>query len=819
MKISYNWLKQYTNINVEPEKLSELLTDCGLEVEGLEKFQPIKGGLEGIVIGEVKTKEQHPNADKLTVTTVDVGRDELLNIVCGAPNVEAGQKVLVATIGTWLFMGDDSFQIKKSKIRGQLSEGMICAEDELGLGKSHEGIMVLEPAAEIGTPAKEHFNIQDDYTFEIGLTPNRADATSHFGVARDLVAVFNHINSNSSSKFNCPSVENFKADNHNTEIDIIVEDNEACPRYSGLTISGVKVEESPEWLKTRLLSIGVRPINNIVDITNFVLFETGQPLHAFDVDEITGSKVIVKKLKQGTKFITLDEVERELTANDLMICNEIEGMCIGGVFGGEKSGVNENTTKIFLESAYFDPKTIRKTSKYFGLQTDASFRFERGADPEMTIFALKRAALLIKQIVGGEISSEIIDIYPNPISRWTIDVSYKNVNRLIGKTIDRGIINKILIDLDFEIIDESTDGIKVRVPTRKVDVKREVDIIEEILRIYGYNNVEFPAKVNSSISFCPYPDPEKVQNIIADYLSNNGFTEIMNNSLTKSKYLESNTTDLEPKNNVKILNPLSQDLDVLRQSLVFGGLETIIYNINRKIPDLKLFEFGKSYSFNNDKGEENLNKYVENIQLALFITGKNEPENWKTDQTNVEFYDIKVFVSNIFRRLGFSNTLLDVNHNVSKIFIEGLSYNYNNHKLAELGQLSNNVLKDFDITQDVFYVEINWDLLLNIVKNFSIQYQETPKYPEVRRDLALLIDKSVRFEEIEKLAYQTEKSILKKINIFDVYEGEKIAEDKKSYAVSFILQSPFKTLTDKLIDKTMNRLINVFEKNLNAKIR
>jgi len=817
MKISYNWLKQYINIEVEPEKLSKLLTDCGLEVEGLEKFQSIKGGLEGVVIGEVRTKVQHPNADKLTLTTVDVGKDELLNIVCGAPNVEADQKVLVATIGTWLYMEDDSFQIKKSKIRGQVSEGMICAEDELGLGKSHDGIMVLETDAKIGTPAKEYFNIQDDYIFEIGLTPNRADATSHFGVARDLVAVFNHINSNSSSKFNCPSVENFKADNENNIIDIIVEDSEACPRYSGLTISGVRVEESPEWLKTRLLSIGVRPINNIVDITNFVLFETGQPLHAFDFDEITGRKVIVKKLKQGTKFIGLDEIERELTANDLMICNEIEGMCIGGVFGGIKSGVNESTTKIFLESAYFDPKTIRKTSKYFGLQTDASFRFERGADPETTIFALKRAALLIKQIAGGKISSEVIDIYPNPISRWNIDVSYKNVDRLIGKAIDREIIQKILIDLDFEILDKSADGFQVRVPIRKVDVKREVDIIEEILRIYGYNNIEIPSKVNSSISFHPFPDPEKVQNIIADYLSDTGFIEIMNNSLTKSKYLESFTTDLELKNNVKILNPLSQDLDVLRQSLVFGGLETIIYNINRKISDLKLFEFGKSYSYKKD--EDGLKKYSENVQLALLISGKNEPESWKIDQKNSGFYDIKVFVTNIFRKLGIINSLMTVNHDVSKIFVEGLSYHYKKHKLVEFGQLSSKLLEDFDIKQNVYYAEIQWDILVKLVKNNLIQYQETPKYPEVRRDLALLIDKSIRFEEIEKLAFQTEKSLLKKINIFDVYEGDKIDEDKKSYAVSFILQSSFKTLTDKLIDKTMNKLINVFEKDLNAKIR
>ena len=817
MKISYNWLKQYINIEVEPEKLSKLLTDCGLEVEGLEKFQSIKGGLEGVVIGEVRTKVQHPNADKLTLTTVDVGKDELLNIVCGAPNVEAGQKVLVATIGTWLYMEDDSFQIKKSKIRGQVSEGMICAEDELGLGKSHDGIMVLETDAKIGTPAKEYFNIQDDYIFEIGLTPNRADATSHFGVARDLVAVFNHINSNSSSKFICPSVENFKADNENNIIDIIVEDSEACPRYSGLTISGVRVEESPEWLKTRLLSIGVRPINNIVDITNYVLFETGQPLHAFDFDEITGRKVIVKKLKQGTKFIGLDEIERELTGNDLMICNEIEGMCIGGVFGGIKSGVCESTTKIFLESAYFDPKTIRKTSKYFGLQTDASFRFERGADPEMTIFALKRAALLIKQIAGGKISSEVIDVYPNPILRWTIDVNYKNVDRLIGKVIDRETIQKILIDLDFEILDKSADGFQVRVPIRKVDVKREVDIIEEILRIYGYNNIEIPSKVNSSISFQPFPDPEKVQNIIADYLSDTGFIEIMNNSLTKSKYLESFTTDLELKNNVKILNPLSQDLDVLRQSLVFGGLETIIYNINRKVSDLKLFEFGKSYSYNKD--EDDLKKYSENVKLALLISGKNEPESWKIDQKNSGFYDIKVFVTNIFRKLGFNNSLLTVNQDVSKIFVEGLSYNYKKHKLVEFGQLSNKLLADFDIKQNVYYAEIKWDILINLVKNNLIQYQETPKYPEVRRDLALLIDKSIRFEEIEKLAFQTEKSLLKKINIFDVYEGEKIAEDKKSYAVGFILQSPFKTLTDKLIDKTMNKLINVFEKDLNAKIR
>ncbi len=820
MKISYNWLKKYIDINFEPLKLSELLTDCGLEVEGLEKYQSIKGGLEGVVIGEVITKEKHPNADKLSLTTVDVGSDKLLNIVCGAPNVAAGQKVLVATIGTTLYSEDQSFEIKKTKIRGEISEGMICAEDELGLGTSHEGIMVLDPNAEIGVKAKEYLKIENDYIYEIGLTPNRSDATSHIGVARDLVAVFNCLNSNRKSKLNIPSVKNFKIDNHKKEIDIIIEDTEACPRYSGITVSGIQVKESPQWLKNRLKTIGVRPINNIVDITNFVLFETGQPLHAFDTDEIRGEKVIIKKLAQGTKFTTLDEIERELTKDDLIICNESNGMCIAGVFGGTKSGVTKKTKNIFLESAYFDPKTIRKTSKYHALQTDASFRFERGADPNITVYALKRAAMLIKEIAGGSISSEIMDVYPEPINKLTIDVLYKNIDRLIGKSIERKIIKNILNDLDIDIIQESDKGLKLSIPTCKVDVRCEADIIEEILRIYGYNNVEFTTQVKSSLSFSSKPDKEKIQNLISGYLCDNGFSEIINNSLINSAYIEKNNV-FDKKNNVKILNPISNDLDVLRQSLFFGGLETIAYNQNRKITDLKLFEFGNIYFYDFDKliKDNPLTKYIETKHLSLFITGQKHKESWSATPEIVDFFYLKAFVNNILKRLDIDISKMEISLKTSNNFQEGMLYTLKKSKLVEFGSVSKNPLKDFGIKQEVFYADFNWDLVLDTLKDNKIKYHEIPKYPEVKRDLALLIDKNIQFEDIEKLANQTEKQLLKSVNLFDIYEGDEIETGKKSYAVSFIFQNPEKTLTDKIVDKVMNRLISAFEKNFNAKIR
>ncbi|MCD4746388.1 MAG: phenylalanine--tRNA ligase subunit beta [Bacteroidales bacterium] len=819
MKISYNWLKQYLDIDIEPLKLSELLTDCGLEIEGLEKYQSVKGGLEGIVIGEIKTCEKHPNADKLSITTVDIGEKNILPIVCGAPNVAAGQKVLIATVGTTLYSENQSFVIRKTKLRGEVSEGMICAEDELGLGTSHEGIMVLDADSKVGTPANFFFNISEDYIFEIGLTPNRSDATSHIGVARDLKAVFDNLYKKNYN-LKIPSVKEFCIDNNDREIEVIIEDNLACPRYSGLTISGIKVKESPDWLKNSLDSIGLRPINNIVDITNFVLFETGQPLHAFDTNEITGNKIIIKKLSEGTKFLTLDEVERELTKDDLMICNKDEGMCIAGVFGGINSGVTEKTTNIFLESAYFNPKTIRKTSKHHSLKTDASFRFERGADPEMTIYALKRAALLIKKIAGGKISSNIKDVYPKQIKKNEINISYRNVDRLIGKSIDKKIIKNILQSLEIQIISESGEELKLSIPTYRVDVTREADVIEEILRIYGYNNVEIPSEVRSSLSYNLKPDNEKIQNLVSDYLSNNGFFEIMNNSLTKSEYIEKSNV-FNSEKNVNILNPLSKDLNVLRQTLLFGGLESVIYNQNRKIPDLKLYEFGKTYSFNSDKAKEKdvLIKYLENNHLALFITGRKNIESWNTDENNVDFYFLKAHINNIFKILNLESSLFSIENNSSKIFDKALIYKFNNKKVLEFGSVSDRLLKEFEIKQELFYADFNWNIIIQLLKDNKILYKEVSKFPEVRRDLALLINKNIQFADIEKIAFQTESKLLKKVNLFDVYEGKNIEAGKKSYAVSFILQDKEKTLTDKVIDKIMNKMMKVYKHKLEAVIR
>lgn len=819
MKISCNWLKNYIDFDLEPEKLSEILTDCGLEVEGLEKIQSIKGGLKGFVVGKVLTKGKHPNADKLSVTTVDTGADEALKIVCGASNVAAGQKVIVATIGCTLYSDDKEFKIKKSKLRGEVSEGMICAEDEIGIGTSHDGIMVLDSEAKIGTPAKDYFNIQEDYVYEIGLTPNRSDATSHIGTARDLVSVLNHYNKTSVYKLNIPSVDNFKPDNQNRNIEVIVEDKIACPRYSGLTISNIKVKESPEWLKNHLNSIGIRPINNIVDITNFVLFETGQPLHAFDADKISGDKVIVKKYPKGTKFTTLDGIERELSDKDLMICNEKEGMCIAGVFGGIKSGVVEETKNIFLESAYFNATSVRKISKYHGLQTDASFRFERGADPQITTYALKRAALLIKELAGGEISSDIVDIYPEKIEKWIINISYKNVDRLIGKKIDRTEIKNILQDLGIKIINETENGLKLLIPTYKVDVTREADIIEEILRVYGYNNIEIPTQVKSSLSFRSKPYTQKIQNMISDQLTDNGFFEIMNNSLTNSDYIEKSPVH-DAKNNIKMLNPISRDLDVLRQTLLFGGLESISYNFNRKVSNVKFYEFGKIYLLNNsNNNDDSLSKYFEENHLSVFLSGRKNSNSWKDKECNFDFFDLKIFVNNILKRLSIDICKLNISSKVSEIFSEGLTYTHNNKKIVEFGSVSENILTDFDIKQEVFFADINWDFAILLINKSQIKYQGISKFPAVKRDLALLIDKNVTFEEIEKLAFYSERHLLKSVTLFDVFEGEKIGKGKKSYAVSFNLQNPEKTLTDKIIDKTMNKLIKVFEEKLNAKIR
>ncbi|MCE3278839.1 MAG: phenylalanyl-tRNA synthetase, beta subunit [Bacteroidetes bacterium] len=817
MKISYNWLKDYVKTDLSPEDAGKLLTGCGLEVESIEKIETVKGGLVGMVVGEVKTKEKHPDADRLNLTTVDIGTGELLNIVCGASNVEAGQKVIIATIGAKLYPSTgEPFEIKKSKIRGAASEGMICAEDEIGLGTSHAGIMVLDADAKIGMPAKEYFKIEEDYLLEIGLTPNRADAASHVGVARDLVAVLNSNNKseeeNSDINLMLPDVSNFQTENRSSEIEVIVEDHEACPRYSGVTIKNIKVTDSPDWLKNRLKVIGVRPINNVVDITNYVLHELGQPLHAFDAAKIKGNKVIVKKLADKSKFTTLDGTERELSSEDLMICNAEGGMCIAGVFGGIESGVNENTTSIFLESAYFNSTSIRRTSKRHSLKTDASFRYERGTDPNITVFALQRAAMLIREIAGGEIASSVIDIYPKKIENFKVPFSFEKCDNLIGKHIDLEIIKKIIISLGIEIEHEGHDALLLSVPPYKVDVQREQDVIEEVLRIYGYNNIEIPTELNSSLSFAEKPDKEKIQNTIADLLSNNGFSEMMCLSLTKEDY-STRLKSLNPEQNVKMMNPLSSDLDVLRQTLLFSGLETIAYNQNRKNADLKLYEFGKTYMA--IKGEST--KYIETKHLSVFVTGRKQPESWNAKNENVSFYTLKGIVNSILERLGVD---VKMNETSSDVYSQGLTYNWNKKTIVEFGSVSRPVLKSMDIKQEVFYADINWDLIVEAVKkNKQTMYSEVPKFPEVKRDLALLIDKAVKFEQLEQLAYQAEKALLKSVNLFDVYQGDKLPAGKKSYALSFILQDENATLTDKQIEKIMEKLMKTYQEKVGAEIR
>ncbi|OFX83279.1 MAG: phenylalanine--tRNA ligase subunit beta [Bacteroidetes bacterium GWF2_33_16] len=815
MKISYNWLKSYIDAELQPDEIAKILINTGLEVENVEKFETVKGGLEGLVIGKVTSCKKHPNADKLTCTTVDIGNGLELPIVCGASNVAEGQKVVIATEGTKLYFGDKEITISKTKMRGEVSEGMICAEDEIGLGTSHAGIMVLDEKAVIGTPAKEYFNIESDTVFEIGITPNRIDGASHIGTARDVVAFLSQ-----TQKINLlkPSVDQFKIDNNKLKIDIEIENLEACPRYTGITISGITIEPSPQWLQNRLKAIGLKPINNLVDISNFVLHETGQPLHFFDADKIEGKKVIIKTLKDGTSFLTLDEQERKLSADDLMICNSNKGMCIAGVFGGIESGVTENTKNVFIESAHFNSVFIRKTAKRHGLHTDASFRFERGSDPNITVYALKRAALLIKEIAGGEISSEIIDVYPNKIKECMVELTFKNLKRLIGKEIENGLVKQILTSLDIKIISEDNEKLVLEVPTYRVDVTREVDAIEEILRIYGYNNVEISEHVNSSLSYIQHPDKEKVQNIISDLLSNNGFTEIMCNSLTKADYYNESES-YKSANLVNIVNALSQDLNVMRQTLLFGGLETIEYNKNRRNKDLKLYEFGNVYRLKDSKNENPLKNYNEEFHLSLFISGNKTDENWIIKEEPTSFYLLKSFVENILERLGFDLNRSTINSINSDVFSEGLSYNYNEKTIVEFGILNKKLTKKFDLDFPVYFADFSWDHVLKVMAKHTIRFAELPKYPEVRRDLALLLNKEVQFGKIKELAFNSERKLLKKVSLFDVYEGEKIGSDKKSYAISFILQDETKTLTDKQIDKIMENFVRVFEKELEAKIR
>jgi phenylalanyl-tRNA synthetase beta chain len=816
MKISYNWLKDYLALTNSPDEISTILTDIGLEVEGVHQFQSVKGGLKDLVVGKVLTSEKHPNADKLSVTTVDIGQGEPLHIVCGAPNVAAGQKVVVAPVGTTLHSIKGEFEIKKAKIRGEISEGMICAEDEIGIGDSHEGIIELDPATEIGKPVSEHFEVIEDIIFEIGLTPNRIDGASHIGTARDLAAFLNQRKEISYQK---PSVDAFKADSNDYPVEIVIEDLEACPRYAGVTVADIKIKPSPMWLQNRLKAIGLNPINNIVDITNFVLHETGQPLHAFDADKLKGRKIVVKKLPDGTKFKTLDEEERNLSSEDLMICDAEGPVAIGGVFGGIDSGVTAQTKNVFIESAYFSPVSVRRTAKRHGLSTDASFRFERGVDPNNTIYAMKRAALLMKELGEGTIASQVTDVYPVRIDNFIVDVTYRNIDRLIGKRIEREVIKKILVSLEIKILVESADQLKLEVPAYRVDVQREADVIEEILRIYGYNNVEISGHIKSSISFQAKPNKEKYVHLISDFLSSNGFIEIMSNSLTRQSYYEG-FKEYSPNRTVEILNPLSQELNGLRQSLLFGGLEAIIYNANRRHADLFLYEFGNCYQQTDQfQKKEPLSKYVEDEYLGMWLTGKKQPLTWSNAEEEVSFFTIKAYVEATLKRLGIYHEIDKIEESDSELFAYGLTYYAGNTAIAQTGEVLKEIVEKYGIEQDVYYADLKWHEAMSLVSQQDIQFTELPKFPEVKRDFALLIDTSTKFEQIRQIAFRTEKKLLQDVQLFDVYKGNNIEEGKKSYGVSFILQDISKTLTDKQIDKTMDRLQKAFEKELNAKIR
>jgi len=804
MKISYNWLKQFLQIDWDSQKTGELLTDLGLEVEGISSFESVKGGLKGIVVGHVLTCEQHPNADRLKLTTVDVGQESPLQIVCGAPNVAVGQKVPVATIGTTLYTKEgEAWVIKKGKIRGEESQGIICAEDEIGLGESHDGIMVLNEELEPGTPCSKVFDIESDEVFEIGLTPNRADAMSHFGVARDLKAGLEQ--KEIQKELVTPSTSNFSIDNRSLKIDVEVKDSQLAPRYCGITISNLIVQESPHWLKNRLRAIGLSPINNVVDVTNYVLHELGQPLHAFDASKIKGNKIHVKTLPSGTKFTTLDHVERELHEDDLMICDGEKPMCIAGVFGGLYSGVTEHTSSIFLESAYFDPVSIRKTAKRHGLNTDASFRFERGIDINMTEYALKRAALLIREIAGGYISSEIVDLYSKKPQDRQVFLTFDKINNLIGQEIPRDTIKSILSSLEIRINNVTESGLGLTIPTYRVDVTREVDVIEEILRVYGYNNIDFKEKLNASIAKSSRYENHRIQDIIGNTLAAKGFYEIMTNSLVSSNALSADGNEA-----VQMLNPLSSDLSVLRTSMLSSGLQTVGYNHNRQKTDLKLFEFGKTY-------HKIDGQYKEKRHLSLFISGDRNQNNWSITTGKTDFFYIKGIVESLFERLGIHD--LETAPLSGSIYAEGLTCGKNGRPLASYGLVSKSILKKFDLKQDVFHADFDWDAILESISTQNIVFREIPKFPEVTRDFALLLDDSTSFQKVYDIAWQTEKKLLKRVNLFDVYTGENLPEGKKSYAVSFTLADESKTLTDKQIDKIMGKLLSQYQKELGAELR
>lgn len=820
MNISYNWLKDYLQFDLSPQETAAALTSIGLETGSVEEIQTVKGGLEGLVIGEVLTCTHHPNSDHLHLTTVNIGNgEEPLKIVCGAPNVAAGQKVVVATVGTKIYFGDEPVTIKRSKIRGEESFGMICAEDEIGIGTSHEGIIVLPDDAEVGMLAKDYYNVKSDFVLEVDITPNRIDAASHYGVARDLAAYLKQ--SGKPFSLTKPSVDGFKTDKSEGGIDVVVENSAACPRYSGLTVRGVTVKESPDWLKNKLLVIGLRPINNIVDITNFILHETGHPMHAFDVNYIEGNTVVVRTLPGKSKFLTLDEQERELNENDLMICNTKEGMCIAGVFGGLKSGVTESTTDVFLESAYFNPTWVRKTARRHGLNTDSSFRFERGADPGNTVYVLKRAAMLIKEIAGGEIEGEIRDIYPVKINNAQVVLPFRKVNSLIGKEIPKETIKNILQSLDIETENESEEALTLSIPTYRVDVTRDVDVIEEILRIYGYNNVDFSDSLRANLSYqTPTDRKHKLQTLISEQLTASGFSEIMNNSLTRKSYYEDNTT-FPGENGVKLLNPLSNDLGVMRQTLLYGGLESIAYNRNRKHYDLHFYEFGNCYFFDTDRKQEGniLSGYSEETHLGLWICGDSNPKNWAALQTETSVFQLKAHIENILNRLGFTQNQVTFESTQSGIYASGMNIRTFNRQIGSFGIISGNILKKFDIDTDVFFAEMSWDALLKETSASEVHFSEISRFPSVSRDLALLVDKSVTFAAIEQTAKKAERKLLQELSLFDVYEGKNLPEGKKSYAVNFVLQDKEKTLNDKQIDAVMQKIQQNLEKELGALLR
>lgn len=820
MNISYNWLKKYLDFDLTPEETSAALTSIGLETGGIEEVQTIKGGLEGLVIGKVLTCVDHPNSDHLHITTVDLGDGNPTQIVCGAANVAAGQHVVVATVGTTLYDGDQSFTIKKSKIRGEESFGMICAEDEIGIGTSHDGIIVLPETAVPGTPAKEYYNIKSDYVLEVDITPNRIDAASHYGVARDLAAYL--VRQGKQVTLQRPSVDDFKVDTAEGAIAVEVLNEEACPRYAGVTIRGVKVAESPEWLRNALTAIGLHPINNIVDITNYLLHATGQPLHCFDLNEIKGGKVVVRTAVNGSKFVTLDEVERTLTDQDLMICNAEEPMCIAGVFGGLKSGVTEKTTDIFLESAYFHPTWVRKTARRQALNTDASFRFERGIDNNNLIYVLKRAALMVQELAGGQICGDIIDTHPEGFPSFPVTLTYDKANKLIGKEIPADVIKEILHSLEVEIVAEDADKLDLLVPTYRVDVQRDVDVIEDILRIYGYNNVEFTDAVHSNLSYKTATDENhRLQNLISEQLTGCGFNEIMCNSLSAISYYEGN--EVYPDSRcARLLNPLSNDLCVMRQTLLFGGLESLARNINRRRPNLRMYEFGNCYFYDADASTEKAitAPYSEEKHLGLWLTGNRVSGSWAHPDEKTSVYELKAYVENILARVGVPAKEIVMTQMSNAIFSAALQITNRAGKLlAMVGIISKKVAKKFDIDIEVYYAELNWDNLMRYALRNKVTYTELPKFQAVKRDLALLVDDAVAFADIERIAYETERKLLKEVSLFDVYEGDKLPAGKKSYAVSFLLQDAEKTLNDKQIDNVMTRMIAALTKQLNAELR